>query len=102
MRIRIVQRPPMCVVDGIKLEIYVPGQYYDMGQTLAALFLAEGWGVPAGDDATRSAAPFSDEDPYLTRVSDGQTPPNLVRETPLRSIGSPDAADRIERRRRPR
>jgi hypothetical protein len=46
MRIKVVQKRSVSVVDGISLDVYQPGVRYEMGNCLGALFPAEGWAVP--------------------------------------------------------
>ena len=50
MRINVVQAPRFATVDGIELRRFVPGQSYEVGNRLGALFLAEGWAVPVVDE----------------------------------------------------
>jgi hypothetical protein len=52
MRIRVVRTPPLDEVDGISLDQFRPVGEYRLGHSLAALFLAEGWGEPVTDDET--------------------------------------------------
>jgi hypothetical protein len=42
-------------VDGIRLDVFVPGCSYEIGNSLGALFLAEGWAEPV--DTQDAAAP---------------------------------------------
>jgi len=101
MRIRVVQRPTIGVVDGIDLKHFVPGQKYDVGSSLGALMLAEGWAVPV-DDAEPGVGPFKETEAYTPRVIDRPAPPNLIREAfPPYADSLPNAAD-FERRRRRR
>jgi hypothetical protein len=46
MRIRVIQKPSLQSIDGIRLDLFQPGQQYEVGTTLAMLFLAEGWAEP--------------------------------------------------------
>ena len=101
MRIKMVRRPTIAEVDGINLEPFTPGERYEVGATLGALLLAEGWAVPCEDEGA-AIAPFSDADPFVIRVADGQTPPNLIRETYPPSADGIDLGGDFERRRRPR
>ena len=57
MRIKIVRMPTQTAVDGIRLDGFHPGSSYEVGTTVAALFLAEGWAVPAAQD--QAALPIS-------------------------------------------
>ena len=88
-------------MDGVNLEHFVVGQRYEVGATLGALLLAEGWAVPC-DAGPAAIVPFSDADPFVIRVADGQTPPNLIRETYPPSADGMNLAGEFERRRRPR
>jgi hypothetical protein len=101
MRIKVVRRPTISHVDGVDLQQFAPGERYDVGAILGALLLAEGWAVPCADGAAR-VVPFSDDDPFVTRVADGQTPPNLIRDTYPPSANAADRIGAFERRRRPR
>jgi len=76
MRIRVVQSPTEQCVDGVRLDLYAPGAEYDLGTTLAILFLAEGWGEPVASD--ECPLPASPSDFVPTRPRD--LPSNLVRE----------------------
>jgi len=78
MRIRIVHLPVTAVVDGLDLRHFAQGHKYDVGSTLGALMLAEGWAIPVADDEA-IIVPFSDNDPYLTRVTARASPTNLLR-----------------------
>lgn len=96
MRIKIVRMPTQTAVDGIRLDGFHPGSSYEVGTTVAALFLAEGWAVPAEQD--QAALPMS----MAELESEMIGPPNLVRES-----FPPDyegrfgvAADQHRRRRR--
>ena len=101
MRIKVVRRPTIFHVDGVNLEHFAVGERYDVGVTLGALLLAEGWAVPC-DETVAAIVPFSDADPFVTRVADGQTPPNLIRDTYPPSADGITLAGEFERRRRPR
>lgn len=48
MRILIVRKPSECI-DGIRLDQFVPGHQYEVGNTLGALFLCEEWAEPVDD-----------------------------------------------------
>ena len=101
MRIKVVRRPTIAEVDGINLEPFAPGERYEVGATLGALLLAEGWAVPC-EHGCAAIVPFSDADPFVIRVADGHTPPNLIRETYPPSADGIDLGGEFERRRRPR
>ena len=80
IRIRIVQSPTIPDVDGITLDGYRVGDVYEVGNTLAALFLAEKWAEPVELDAPGPPEPFSADDPFGTTTLDRNSPPNLVKE----------------------
>jgi hypothetical protein len=96
MRIRIVQKPPVAHVDGIRLDYFVPGQEYDLGPSLCSLLLAEGWAEPVVLEEP-SATPRDNDRPAETTVM----PANLVREIfpPYYEGPSAFAADRRHKRR---
>ena len=81
MRIKVLRTPTLLEVDGIDLQRFSVGLVYEVGNSLGALFLAEGWAEPMSDDTPALLVPFSDSDPFMTRVVDPQAPANLRRET---------------------
>ena len=95
MRIRVIHKPSVSVVDGVRLDVFQPGVLYDMGTMLGSVFLAEGWGVPVDSDEPAIVIPLRG-----ARV-DRLLPPNLVREVHPRYLPVALAADR-RRRQRPR
>ena len=80
IRIRIVQTPNITDVDGIALDTYRVGDEYELGNSLAALFLAEGWAEPVELGVPGPPEPFSADDPFGTTTLDRNSPPNLVKE----------------------
>jgi hypothetical protein len=80
IRIRIVRSPNIADVDGIALDAYRVGDEYELGNSLAGLFLAEGWAEPVALDAPGPPEPFSADDPFGTSTLDRNSPPNLVKE----------------------
>ena len=96
MRIRIIQKPPVAHVDGIRLDYFVAGHEYDLGPSLCSLLLAEGWAEPVGFDEP-PATPPGNERPAEATVM----PANLVREIfpPYYEGPSAFAADRRRKRR---
>jgi hypothetical protein len=76
MRIRVVQKPSVDCIDGIQLGRFVPGQQYEVGAGLGALFLAERWAEPVIDAEPALVVPLSELSADGVRVS----PRNLVRE----------------------
>jgi hypothetical protein len=101
LRIRVLQTAPRHEVDGIRLDQFRPGREYVLGNSLGALFLAEGWAVPVEDDEPSPAIP-------PTKYSDKKHPdelrlPDLSRDIPSRRGLPAIAADRrgLTLRRRP-
>ena len=89
MRIRIIQRPTVEFIDGVRLDQFRPGHVYQLGSLMAGVFLAEGW-----------AEPVEDQEPG--RQDAPAIPPNLTREFfPPYYDGSPSAlaAEQASRRR---
>jgi hypothetical protein len=80
IRIRIVQAPSVTEVDGIALDLFEIGTEYDVGNSVAALLLAEGWAEPVALDSPKPPEPFSANDPFGTTTLDSSSPPNLVKE----------------------
>jgi hypothetical protein len=89
MRIRIVQKPAVAFIDGVRLDHFRPGHVYQLGSLMAGVFLAEGWAEPVDEQETGiPAAP--------------PIPRNLTREFfPPYYDGSPSAlaAEHASRRR---
>jgi hypothetical protein len=54
-------------IDGLAVDGFEPGREYEMGNELAALFLAEGWAVPVPLDDPPPIVPFGPGDPYDSR-----------------------------------
>jgi hypothetical protein len=75
MRIKIVRTPTQSSVDGIRVDGFHRGSSYDVGTTLASLFLAEGWAVPAEPD--EAALPMG----MAELESEEIEPPNLIRDS---------------------
>jgi hypothetical protein len=84
MRIKIVQLPPVAGIDGIRLDSFHLGRQYEVGNSLGALMLAEGWAEPVPLDAPKPIEPFSENDPYdsgwLHPTRSAGTPANLSRD----------------------
>jgi hypothetical protein len=73
MRIRIVQKPREPSIDGIRLDRFEVGSEYDVGTTLGAVLLAEGWAIPV---LAQTTEPFRRRQ-FISRTPD---PANLIRE----------------------
>jgi hypothetical protein len=82
MRIRILRLPPEAGIDGIRTDCFEVGREYQVGNSIAALFLAEGWAEPMPLDAAAPADPYAADDPFpLDRGKLFRDPPaNVVRE----------------------
>ena len=79
MRVRILNRPPVQSIDGLQLDRFEPGHQYEVGNSLGALLLAEGWASPVSLEEPGLVIPFSETDPFTPKLQhDG--PPNLIRE----------------------
>jgi len=100
MRIRIVQKPPQDSIDGLQLDRFETGYTYEVGTTIGALLLAEGWGEPAVDDGVPQAPAAAPPVPIVP--FDPDNPPNLRREVypPYLDRLELDIAADLERRRR--
>lgn len=98
MRIRILHIPRAACIDGVRLEQFIPGHQYEVGNTLGALFLCEGWAEPIDDPAPALVIPLRDLDADKAAKP---KPRNLTRETyPPYGESTPSVA--FERRRRSR
>ena len=99
MRIKILSTPRSEGVDGIRLDHFVVGREYEVGNSVGALLLAEGWAEPVALDAPRPVVPFSENDPYDHSVLYRDEPPNLSRENRPPYLDRDLAADFNFRRR---
>ena len=100
MRIRVLQTPTIAEVDGIRLDVFLPGVQYEMGNCLGALFLSEGWAIPVDSVEPAMVIPLSE---FSADRPASPSPPNLVREIypPYFNEGSVAlAADRPQHPRR--
>jgi hypothetical protein len=107
MRIRIVQRPPCDSIDGIRLDHFELGYQYDVGNSLAALMLAEGWAEPVQLDEPALPVPFSETDPFDVRrlyrgPRESDDSSGSTRETFRSTPRQIDQAREVKRRRRRR
>jgi hypothetical protein len=102
LRVRIERAPPVSSIDGVRLDYFVVGSEYSVGNAIGALLLAEGWAVPLPLDAPKPVEPFDEGDPFdsSTLYRSLRRPPNLIREATV-PFGTPDtAADSTRRKRR--
>lgn len=104
MNVGIVRRPPVTEIDDVRLDGFQVGLEYEVGNSIGALLLAEGWAEPVALDAPNPIVPFSDNDPYdsrmLYRLRDSSATPARADARPVdeRDV----AADMFRFRRRPR
>ena len=74
MRIRVVHHPGNTSIDGIRLQDYQPGRSYEVGTTVGAFLLAQGWAVP--DDAPD----LGRNDPPTQEIRGVYEPPRALRD----------------------
>jgi hypothetical protein len=107
MRIRIVQRPSVSSIDGIRLDRYEVGRSYDVGNSVASLLLAEQWAEPVPLDELVDPPELIIERLQLQtkRRHSNQDPANLIRERqspyldPRQFVAAADRHRRSRRRR---
>src|SRR5438876_1205794 len=99
MRIRVVRKPTIPSIDGVRLDKFEPGRCYEVGTTLGTLFLAEDWAEPVLDEKPALVIPLDEMKPDARERS---TPSNLQRQRSARSGHLAIAADMKARKRRPR
>ena len=98
MRIRIIQKPDIPYIDGVRLEHFEWGMQYDVNSALGVYMIAQGWANPITSDDPVRATPLSELDPDNSR--DLASSANLRRESvPSYYDGLP--ALTLDRRRRP-
>ena len=105
LRIEVVQRPPVSSIDGIRLDRFEPGNQYEVGNSIGAVFLAEGWAIPVPLDSPVDPVgkvPFDANDPYDPRPPYSDDPSNLKRESDPPYLNRDVAADSKRRKRRRR
>ena len=78
MRIRVIQTPPSCSIEGIQFGQFESGRIYEVGVHIGGVLLAAGWAEPA------DLAPVQDDEPATSPTI------KLVREGPrdLRDIAA--------------
>ena len=99
MRIRVVRKPAIPSIDGVRLDKFEPGRCYEVGTTLGTLFLAEDWAEPVLDEKPALVIPLDEIKHHARRRS---TPSDLQREPSARSRHVAIAADMNARKRRSR
>jgi hypothetical protein len=60
MRVKITKQPTYDCIDGIQLDGFQVGLQYEVGNSLGALFLAEGWAEPVASDEPAVVIPMSE------------------------------------------
>ena len=50
MRVRIIKKPSLPRVNGLRLDVFQPGVLYEMVNTLATFLISEGWAEPVLSD----------------------------------------------------
>jgi hypothetical protein len=96
MRIRIIQKPSVACIDGVRLDQFEPGQQYEVGNVFGGLLLAEGWAEPVDDPSPALVIPLAE-----LKSDAAQSPTNLIRETNPLYYDRPRALA-LDRRRRSR
>jgi hypothetical protein len=93
-----LQRPNALSIDGLRVDGFKPGQQYEVGRTLAELFLTEGWAEPVEENpAIASPRPSA-----AGATTTGTTGVNVTKPSfPPDDIRKAQAADRLGRRNRP-
>ena len=78
MRIKILQRPTVASVDGLRLDLFQPGFLYDVGTTLGMLLLAEQWAEPVINEDPALLVALQETESSVERLE--KIPSNLIRE----------------------
>ena len=50
MRIKIIKKPSLSRVNGLRLDVFQPGVLYEMVNALATFLISEGWAEPVLSD----------------------------------------------------
>jgi CheY-like chemotaxis protein len=70
VRLRIVKLPPVCELDGVRVDRYRVGLVYDMSTRMANVFLSEGWAEPVIDGTPARVLPPRDSSAVLVVEDD--------------------------------
>ena len=97
MRIRIIHKPPLACIDGVRLDQFEVGLQYEVGNLIGAVMLAERWAEPVPSDAPALLTPLED----LASERDKSQPGNLIRASHPPRIDAPPTLA-LDRRRRSR
>jgi len=84
------------------VDRFEPGNQYEVGNSIGAVFLAEGWAVPVPLDSPVDNLPFDENDPYDPRPLYSDDPSNLKRESNPPYLNREVAAEFKRRKRRRR
>src|SRR5262245_23872148 len=79
MRIRIIRSLPVRGIDGVRLERFVVGQQYEVGNALGGLLVRKSWAEPIDDLGPALVIPFTE----MTNFRKQDDPRNLIRERNL-------------------
>jgi hypothetical protein len=97
MRIRVIQKPSLGCIDGLRLDYFGVGCQYELGNMLGALMLAEAWAEPVASDEPALIIPIGDVIADSDKSPASQPDP---RDAPAHYEGRPAMA--LDRRRRSR
>lgn len=90
MRIRVLQRPSLASVDGLRLDRFKTGYVYDVSTALGCLLLCEGWAEPTMSEESDFPGPLTETNSSTTLAATPQNtepkPHNLQREKSLHFI----------------
>lgn len=97
------RKPTVPSIDGVQVDGFEQGRTYEVGTSIGAVLMAEGWAEPVPLDEVVAPAPFSEKDPCrVMPFRDADAPPNLTREHYPPYLDQRNQAASIERRSRPR
>lgn len=98
MRIRIIRSLPVRGIDGVRLERFIVGQQYEVGNALGGLLVRKNWAEPIDDLGPALVIPFAEMKDFRKETD----PRNLIRERSLPYLDWPViATDAHHRPRRP-
>lgn len=70
VRLRITHAPPVAELDGMRVGRYRVGLVYEVPTSIANVFLAEGWAVPAPDETSALVLPRKEASAILVVEDD--------------------------------
>ena len=79
MRIRIIRSLPVRGIGGVRLERFVVGQQYEVGNALGGLLVRNNWAEPIDDLGPALVIPFTE----MKDLRKDADPRNLIRERSL-------------------